>query len=166
MYSLVNQHGKWTWDNKLKMYFFLSMCLCSMIDILILFSHECKFSTCLGGSSDHSYLYHLWQTLRWSTEYLFRVYLILYLLVKQARDLTRPISPKGSCLEGKSPAISGKSSLVKYYNLDLPTQDAIVANEGLGWDPRTRKHSTILVVSVTVWGIDPTAIPKLLEEWT
>ena len=25
--------------------------------------------------------------------------------------------PKGSCLEGKSPAISGKSRLVKYYNL-------------------------------------------------
>ena len=39
-------------------------------------------------------------------------------LVKLARDLTRPKNhPKGSVLEGKSPAISGKSRLVKYYNL-------------------------------------------------
>ena len=30
-------------------------------------------------------------------------------------DLTRPKTPKGSVLEGKSLAISGKSMLVKYY---------------------------------------------------
>ena len=30
---------------------------------------------------------------------------------------SRPGPPKGSFLEGKSPAISGKSRLVKYYNL-------------------------------------------------
>ena len=38
-------------------------------------------------------------------------------LVKLARDLTRPISPKGSFLEGKSPAISVFSRLVNYCNL-------------------------------------------------
>ena len=37
------------------------------------------------------------------------------ILVKSHRDLTRPGPPKGSLLEGKSPAISGKSRLVKYY---------------------------------------------------
>ena len=34
-------------------------------------------------------------------------------------DLTRPGPPKGSVLEGKSPAISGKSRLVKYCNLAI-----------------------------------------------
>ena len=37
-------------------------------------------------------------------------------LVKLARDLTRPISPKWWFSEG-NPLISGKSRLVKYYNL-------------------------------------------------
>ena len=32
-------------------------------------------------------------------------------------DLTQPGPPKGSFLEGKSPTISGKSRLVKYYSI-------------------------------------------------
>ena len=41
-----------------------------------------------------------------------------WILVKLFRDLTRPKNPpKGSGLEGKSPAISGKSRLVKYDHL-------------------------------------------------
>ena len=40
-------------------------------------------------------------------------------LVKLARDLKhdRFGPPKGSVLEGKSPAISGRSRLVKYYSI-------------------------------------------------
>ena len=44
----------------------------------------------------------------------------LWFLVQLGRDLTnRPGPPKGSVWEGKSPAISGKSRLVKYYWLVL-----------------------------------------------
>ena len=38
-------------------------------------------------------------------------------LVKLARDLTRVLGPQSVAKEGKSPKISGKSRLVKYYNL-------------------------------------------------
>ena len=38
-------------------------------------------------------------------------------LVKLGRDVTRPKTPQKVAMEGKSPKISGKSRLVKYYNL-------------------------------------------------